>query len=249
MKIKFTAMRKIAIYLIYLLVIIVSCEKKDDKENRVDIKLVFDKIISYPNDSVWTKFHLDFNPVNHSSVIDWSSPDYFNNDSVYSLSLKTDYTLKFVLKTSDGKELKSFEYTIIIDSILANPKYDFRNFYEGDYFFNIRHVYYSALHPIGVDTTYFVDGFVKKTGILQSSLLNINYGSSILWNNYPLKLTDYNNLLISPYNNLSHPGETNFMFDPHSYGKFLNYDSLMLTISIYGPGMIHDAIYINAHKK
>jgi hypothetical protein len=242
-------MRKTAICLMCLFVIIVSCEKKTDRENSVHVNLVFDTIIAYPNDSIWTSFHLDINPNDPSYIIEWSAPADFTNNSICHLSLNSNSTLKFIIKNSAGKKLVSFASTILIDSILTNPKYDYRNYYEGDYLFNIHHIYYSSSHPIGVDTVYIVSGSVKKDGTLNSSFLSFNYGPKILWTGYPLNLFNYSTLSVSPNNILSHPGESGGYYDPHSFGKFVNYDSLIYTIGIYGPAMIHDAIYILGSKK
>jgi hypothetical protein len=240
-------MRIVAFCIICILVFFCSCRK--DESDKIDMQIVFDNIIAYPNDSVYVNFHIEINPDNPSYVVEWSLPDSSVTDSLFSLSLASDYTLKFILKNYDGKQIRNYEYTILLDSILANPKYDFRNYFEGDYLFNIHHVYYSSSHPVGVDTIYIVDGFVHKSGTLQTSFLSFNYGPKVLWTGYYLDLFNYSTFSVSPDNILSRPGESNFIYDPHSYGKFINNDSLMLNISIYGPGMIHDAIYIQGSKK
>lgn len=221
--------------------------KKVDKENSVRINLVFDTIIAYPNDSIWTSFHLDINPYDPSYIIDWSSPVDFTNNSIYHVSLISDSTLKFILKNSAGKKLVSFASTILIDTILMNPKYDFRNSYEGDYLFKIHHLHF-WMDPHGLDTTYFVNGYVKKAGFLKSSLLEINYGSGKIWGS----LAENSALLISLDNTLSYLGLLAInepeMFRPYVRGHFFDSDSLTLTIAYNGPMGISDSRYVNAKK-
>ena len=123
---------------------------------------------------------------------------------------------------------------------INKPITDYRDLYEGAYLYTIHQSNESIIDGITFDTNYTVNGYVKKYGNINDSLIEIHYGTDTIFiinENGILKvLKENSNLKISLNNNISFPG--GFGVEGHNflYGKFYKNDSLELNISVGGLG-------------
>jgi hypothetical protein len=229
--------------LAFLLILNLNCKKEDKIDSdtinsKEPATIVFDKIISYPNDSIWVIFHIDFNPNKSQYQIEWISPEFFNDDTIYSLSFSSDLNLEFIIKDTIGNKLKEIVYPLHFNSLYNDPKFDFRNVYEGNYSFIVhqtdRNVFGGSGTKITFESTDTVKGFVKKIGEIQNSLLEIHYGTKILEQGYTYIFTEYSAWKILNDNSLQCLPEV--YSRSFVNGKFNGTESLELYIRTGGLG-------------
>jgi len=138
---------------------------------------------------------------------------------------------------------------LIFISCKKEPKYDFRNDYEGDYLFSIHYINGNFFVGNTIDTIYLRNGFARKTGELKNSLLEIHYGTDTIgtWN-YKI-LTENTEFILTSDNSLSYPGGFG---DPvrntWAYGHFTDHNTLVLYLSI-GTSHVWNTWEITGHKQ
>jgi len=231
-------MKTETLYLLILILLTIGCEKEHELEYDVDV--IFYNIKAYPNDSISLTFNILFQQKDSDLTVEWISPDTLKNKENGILSSSLDIPIEFNVLDNNKQIIKTVTKTILIDTILANTEYDFRNMYEGDFDFFIHQVCGDINYGNYLDTNYIVNGFILKQGGLSNSLLEINYGTDTILianeNGVEKVLKENSELVLSLDNSLSYPGGIGGYGHTWVYGEFINTDSLELHVSVGGLG-------------
>jgi len=205
----FRGMKTILILIITFLLILFSCKKSDESQNKIIPEIRINNIVCYPNDRISMEFEIIIKKGKEPFSYQWINPDTLKGSGPFTINLVSNLEIDVIITDSNNNNI---EYIYVIKKESYDSlDYDYRNPYIGFYRCKVERNFEAPYDEI--DTIYYDTVEISKHEVFTELNTSVHY-SSVNFN--------YRSLIFSGY---------------RISGRFINKDSISIfTWEMMEPG-------------